>query len=71
MDDWVENCKVDPYFLFQQTGGGRNMTEEIAIGYDEKLDKFVVNAAQFDSMADLGQAVAELNLKVVKILRGD
>lgn len=47
------------------------MTEEIAIGYDEKIDKFVVTTARFDSMADLGQAVAELNLKVVKILRGD
>jgi len=38
------------------------------MGYDEEIDKFVLVADDFDSIGQLAQAVAELNLHIVKVL---
>ncbi len=40
----------------------------ITFGYDEASDKFTVIGNEFDSMQELGEAVAELNLAVIKVL---
>ncbi len=40
----------------------------ITMGYDEEKDKFVLVTDDFDTMTEMAQAVAELNLHIVKVL---
>lgn len=52
--------------------GGECMKDQrtITIGYDENTDKFTLVTDDFDSMAEMARAVAQINLHIIEVLTG-